>query len=98
MVGGALGIVFELLRKFTHNRFPISAVGFGLAFVITFHTSLSMGLGAILFWVLGRILRKRPAGRSYRIWIENQETLCAGAIAGGAIIGILVILLEASSR
>jgi Trk-type K+ transport system membrane component len=73
-------------------------VGFGLAFVITFHTSLSMGLGAILFWVLSRILRNRKEGRSHRIWIENQETLCAGAIAGGAIIGILVILLEASAR
>jgi putative OPT family oligopeptide transporter len=98
LVGGLLGIVFEIVRKITHNRFPISAVGFGLAFVITFHTSLSMGLGAILFWVLSRILRNRKEGRSHRIWIENQETLCAGAIAGGAIIGILVILLEASAR
>ena len=31
------------------------------------------------------------------MWIDNQETLCAGAIAGGAIIGILIILVEAST-
>jgi len=95
--GAALGIVFEVAKKVTHNRFPLSAVGFGLAFVITFNTSLSMGLGAIFFWVLGRIYGKRPGSRGRKLWVENQETLCAGAIAGGAIIGILIILIESSA-
>jgi uncharacterized oligopeptide transporter (OPT) family protein len=93
-IGGALGIVFEILKKVTNNRFPLSAVGIGLAFVISFSTSLSMALGAILFWVLGKVYS--ADGRGRRFWIENQETLCAGAIAGGAIIGILIILVEAS--
>ena len=95
-VGGALGIVFELLKKVTHNRFPLSAVGVGLAFVISFSTSLSMALGAILFWVLGKVYGSREGSAGRRFWVDNQETLCAGAIAGGAIIGILIILVEAS--
>jgi hypothetical protein len=28
------------------------------------------------------------------VLVENQETLCAGVIAGGAITGIAVILIE----
>jgi uncharacterized oligopeptide transporter (OPT) family protein len=95
-IGGALGIVFEILKKVTRNRFPLSAVGIGLAFVISFSTSLSMALGSILFWALGKIYGRREGSGARRFWVENQETLCAGAIAGGAIIGILVILVESS--
>jgi uncharacterized oligopeptide transporter (OPT) family protein len=96
IIGGALGILFEILRKVTKNRFPLSAVGIGLAFVISFSTSLSMALGAILFWVLGKIYGAKEGSSARKLWVENQETLCAGAIAGGAIIGILIILVEAS--
>jgi uncharacterized oligopeptide transporter (OPT) family protein len=95
-IGGAMGIVFEVLKKVTKNRFPLSAVGVGLAFVISFSTSLSMALGSILFWVLGKVYGARESSGGRRLWVENQETLCAGAIAGGAIIGILIILLEAT--
>jgi uncharacterized oligopeptide transporter (OPT) family protein len=96
-IGGALGILFEILKKVTRNRFPLSAVGIGLAFVISFSTSLSMALGAILFWILGKIYGARPETRAHKLWLENQEILCAGAIAGGAIIGILIILVEAAA-
>jgi uncharacterized oligopeptide transporter (OPT) family protein len=96
-IGGAMGILFEILKKVTKNRFPLSAVGVGLAFVINFHTSLSMGLGAILFWVLGKAYRHKEGSLARKLWVENQETLCAGAIAGGAIIGIAIILVEASA-
>lgn len=95
-IGGALGILFELLKKWTHNRFPLSSVGVGLAFVISFSTSLSMALGAILFWALGKLYGGKAGSAGRRLWVDNQETLCAGAIAGGAIIGIVIILLEAS--
>jgi hypothetical protein len=56
-----------------------------------------MALGAILFWILGRIYGKRTRSLGYRLWVENQETLCAGAIAGGAIVGILIILIETTT-
>jgi uncharacterized oligopeptide transporter (OPT) family protein len=93
-IGAALGIIMEIIKKATKNRFPLSAVGIGLAFVISFSTSFSMALGAIIFWILRKIYGSKPQGRAYKLWLENQETVCAGAIAGGAIIGIVIILLE----
>ena len=35
--------------------------------------------------------------RAHRIFVENQETVCAGAIAGGALIGIAIILVESAA-
>lgn len=93
IIGAILGILFEALNKITRNRFPLSGVGVGLAFVLKFTDSLAMSLGAFFFWVLGKKL-KDPNSKGYKIFVENQETACAGTIAGGAIIGIVLILLE----
>lgn len=91
LVGGALGIVFELANMKMRERFPLSGVGIGLAFVIPFSSSLSMALGAIIFWFVRMFMTDAGTGR-YRIFVDNQETLCAGAIAGGAMVGILLVL------
>ncbi len=93
LAGGLLGIVFEWANVRTKGRFPLSAVGIGLATVVRFPDVLDLGAGALLFWLLGRLLR-RPGASSHRIFVENRETLCAGVIAGGAIIGIALIVLE----
>ncbi len=93
VIGGLLGIATEVAGKMTKGRFPISGVGFGLAFVLKFTDSLSMALGAFLFWALA----KKPwKGKSlgFRVFVENQETVCAGVIAGGAIVGILLIIIQ----
>ncbi len=92
-IGAALGILFEYLNKRTHGKFPLSGVGVGLAFVLKFTDALAMGLGAFLFWYFGRKL-KNPETRGFKIFVENRETACAGAIAGGSIIGLVLILLE----
>jgi uncharacterized oligopeptide transporter (OPT) family protein len=91
--GGALGVVFEWLNLRMKGRFPLSGVGVGLATVVPFPDCLSMSLGALLFWFLGRRL-KDPGSLGHRTFVENRETLCAGIIAGGALIGIALILLE----
>jgi hypothetical protein len=52
-----------------------------------------MALGTLLFWVARqRFTDKKSFG--YRAFVDNQETLAAGVIAGGSIIGIILILLE----
>ncbi len=92
-VGAFLGVVFEYLDQRMKGKFPISGVGMGLAFVLPFPDIFAMGLGSILF----NHARKRFTVKetwAYRVFVENGETLCAGLIAGGAIIGILLILLE----
>ncbi len=93
LIGAVLGIALELINKRTKGKFPISAVGLGLAFVLQFTNSLAMAIGALIFWVAKRQM-KDPKSTSYRVLVDNQETLCAGVIAGGSIIGIILIILE----
>jgi len=93
LIGGLLGIAMEWANLRMKGRFPLSGVGIGLATVVTFPDVLSMGLGALVFWFLGHRLKK-PGTKPHRIFVDNRETLCAGIIAGGAIIGIILILLE----
>lgn len=93
LVGAVIGIVCEILKKRTHGRFPISGVAFGLAFVLQFTDALSMSLGSLLCWYAVRRFKDKKSF-SYRAFVENQETICAGIIAGGSIIGIILIMME----
>jgi uncharacterized oligopeptide transporter (OPT) family protein len=93
IIGAVLGIVFELIRQFTKNKFPLSAVGIGLAFVIPFQTCFAMFLGSFVFWVIGSIWPK-PEQRPNEIFVQNQESICAGVIAGAALIGVALMALD----
>lgn len=93
LIGGVLGIFFEFLTQKTRGRFPISGMGLGLAPILRFTDCWTMGLGALLFWYLEKRY-KDPKTTAHKIWVENRETLCAGGIAGGSIIGIILILIE----
>ena len=93
VVGAILGLFFEIANQRTKGRFPISGVGFGLAFVLKFSDSLSMAFGALLFWLAAKFFTD-PKSFGFRAFVDNQETVCAGVIAGGSIIGLVLILLE----
>lgn len=93
LIGAIVGIVLEVLNQVTKGRFPLSGVGLGLGFVLRFTDSLSMALGTLIFWI-ARQTSKEKTSFSYRALVENQETTAAGVIAGGSIIGIILILLE----
>lgn len=91
-VGAVLGVVLEWANIRSKGRFPISPMGLGLAFVLHFSDSLLMAMGAFLVWYFER--RFKSGSRNHAVFVENAETLCAGVIAGGSIIGILLIILE----
>ena len=93
LVGGLLGLLLEAARLVTKGRFWVSGVGIGLAFVIPFNTCFSMFLGSFLFWLAARRWRD-DSTRRHRVFVKNLEPVCAGVIAGGALMGITVILLE----
>lgn len=93
IIGAGLGIIFEIVRQLARGRFPLSAVGIGLAFVIPFQTCLAMFFGAFIFWLLGR-LWPEPTQRPNEIFVQNQESICAGVIAGAALMGIVVMALD----
>ncbi len=93
LVGAVVGIVLEILNQRTKGRFLLSGVGMGLAFVLPFSDSLAMALGSVFFWAMGRCCRS-PESWWRRVFVDNRDTVSAGAIAGGAIVGILLILFE----
>ncbi|MBI3201102.1 MAG: OPT/YSL family transporter [Myxococcales bacterium] len=93
LVGAIVGIALEVAKVVTKGRFWISGVGIGLAFVIPFNTCLAMFLGSFLFWLAERVLTKEES-TSHQVFVKNMEPTCAGLIAGGALMGIGVILLE----
>lgn len=91
-IGAALGILMELVKMVTKGRFTISAIGLGLAFVISFKTCLAMFAGAFIFWLLDKW--SKPDGRTRAVVLENQEPICAGLIAGASLMGIAVMAFE----
>jgi OPT family oligopeptide transporter len=93
IIGGVLGIVMELAKILTKGRFPLSAIGIGLAFVIPFSTCFAMFLGAFFFWVAAKVC-KREDSFGYQTFVENLEPVCAGIIAGGALMGIAVAVVS----
>ena len=66
----------------------------GLGVVVPPDSSLMMFLGALLFWVAARKYGSQPQSRGYAIWVDSQEPICAGLIAGAALIGIGDILVK----
>ena len=89
LVGILLGFGLEIIRLKSHNRFPLSPVGFGLGFVIHFHTCLSMFLGSFIFWLIEKRYPNKES-KVNQVVVQNQEPICAGLIAGGALMGIAV--------
>ena len=92
-LGGISGVIIEYMNRKTKGRFPISAMGLGLSFVLKFSDCWAMATGSLLFWLMGRQLKGANSTAS-KIFVENQETACAGVIAGGSIMGIVLIIME----
>ncbi len=92
LIGAVLGIAMEAVRVSTKGKFKISAVGIGLAMVIPFTTCLAMFLGSFVFWVIEKY--SAPESRLRTVVLENQEPICAGVIAGAALMGIAIMALE----
>ncbi|NJK87926.1 MAG: hypothetical protein HC923_00030 [Myxococcales bacterium] len=93
VIGALLGVALELVRMRTRGRFPLSAVGIGLAFVLPFSTSFAMFLGSFLFWLAAKV-SKNDKTAFHRVMVSNYETTSAGLVAGGAIAGIGVIIAQ----
>ncbi len=92
IVGAIIGLALEAVKVATKGRFWLSGVGIGLACIIPFHSCLVMALGAALFWFIGRVSDKDSAIN--KIMVKNSDSICAGVIAGGAVMGIITVIIE----
>ena len=93
ILGGLVGVAIEFLNRRTRGRFPVSAMGLGLSFVLKFSDCWAMAAGSLFFWLLARGSAGKKSTLS-KIFVDNQETACAGVIAGGSIMCIVLIILE----
>ena len=93
-IAATAALVMEVMRVRTRNRFPLSPLAIGLGVVVPPESSLMMFLGSLMFWIAGRVYGKRRESGGFRLWVDSQEAICAGLIAGAALIGIADILVR----
>jgi uncharacterized oligopeptide transporter (OPT) family protein len=93
-VAAVLGIAFELVRVGSKNKSPISPVALGLGMVLPPDSTFWMFLGSFFFWAMGRRYRAREGTFGNRVWVQTHEPICAGLIAGAALVGIGGILVD----
>jgi uncharacterized oligopeptide transporter (OPT) family protein len=87
VIAAVTGVLFEILRVATKGKFPLSAVAIGLGVVIPVDSTIMMWIGAMFFSFMHDRYAKRE-GTGKTIWVESQEAICAGIIAGAALTGI----------
>jgi uncharacterized oligopeptide transporter (OPT) family protein len=93
-IAGFAAFIMEVLRIRTKNRFPLSPLAIGLGVVVPPDSTLMMFLGSLFFWYAARVYGERKDSRGYKLWVDAQEPICAGLIAGAALIGIGDILVK----
>ncbi len=89
-----IGLVLEIVRITRKKGFPLSPLAIGLGVVIPPDSTLAMFAGAGFFWLMRRRYEQRPGTMGHTLWIDTQEPICAGLIAGAALIGIADVLVR----
>jgi uncharacterized oligopeptide transporter (OPT) family protein len=89
LIAVVVAIVFEVFRGATRGKFPLSAVAIGLGVVIPPSSSISMWVGAAFFAFMEHRNRTKAEGSFGRLfWVDSKEAVCAGLVAGWALMGI----------
>src|SRR5262249_44693848 len=93
LAGIALGLLLESLRLGPKNRFPLPPLGLGFGVCLSSSPCLRRFLGPFIFWFFAKVA---PDERSKvnQVVVQNMEPICAGLIAGGALMGIAVAVAE----
>jgi uncharacterized oligopeptide transporter (OPT) family protein len=93
VIAAIVGLGMELTRIFTRNKFPISPLALGLGVVVPPDSTMAMFAGAALFTIMGSIYKKKPESTGHKLWVDCHEPICAGLIAGAALIGIGAVVV-----
>jgi len=88
IVAAVVGLVFEVVRIRTRNRFPLSPLAIGLGVLVPPDSVMAMFAGAAFFAIVQGFARKRPDSFAHKLWIGTHEPICAGLVAGAALVGI----------
>jgi uncharacterized oligopeptide transporter (OPT) family protein len=93
-IAGVAGLVMEIARIRSRGRFPLSPLAIGLGVLVPPESTLMMFCGALFFWFMERRYAERQESTGWKLWVDTQEPICAGLIAGAAIIGISDVLIR----
>ena len=93
LIGAITGVVMEILIQTTKGKFPLTPIGFGLASILQFSDIWMFFLGALIFWAMEK-KPKAKRSKKYQLVVENKENIGAGIIAGGALVGIAILIAE----
>jgi uncharacterized oligopeptide transporter (OPT) family protein len=94
VVAAVVGVAFEVARIVTKNRFPLSALAIGLGVVVPPESTLAMFAGACFFWFMQRRYADRRETRGHTLWVDTHDPICAGIVAGSALVGIGDVLVR----
>jgi uncharacterized oligopeptide transporter (OPT) family protein len=94
VVAAVVGLVMELVRTASKGKFPLSPLAIGLGVVVPPDSTIAMFAGALFFWFMHRRYSPRPQSTGNLLWIQTQEPICAGLIAGFALMGIADVLVK----
>ena len=90
IIAGVVSLLMEVVRIGMKGKFPLSPLAIGLGVVIPPDSTLMMFLGAAFFAWAHSAFGKKDAAVSLgkKLWVECHEPICAGIVAGAALIGI----------
>ena len=88
LIAAIVAIVFEVLRMGTKGKFPLSAVGIGLGAVLPPESTVMMFIGACIFSFFENKYHKAIGTFGWKLWVDSKEAVCAGLIAGWALLGV----------
>lgn len=94
IIAGVVGLIFEIIRLASKGKFPISPLAIGLGVVVPPDSTLAMFAGAFFFWLMHRVYSKKMESTGNLLWIETHEPICAGIIAGAALVGIGDVMVK----
>lgn len=94
IVAAIAGLVMEVARIVTRGKFPLSPLAIGLGVVLTPESVMAMFAGALFFSLMHRRYGAAPESTGHKLWVGTHEPICAGLIAGAALIGIADTLVR----
>jgi len=94
VIAAIAGVAMEVARARTKGRFPLSPLAIGLGVLVPPESTFMIFLGALFFWFMSRRYQERRDTTGWRLWVDTQEPICAGLIAGAALVGIGDVLLR----
>ncbi len=87
-IAAVVALVFELARVFSKGKFPLIPLAIGLGVVVPPGSTLAMFCGAMFFWLMHKWYAHKQGSFAKRLWVDTHEPVCAGIIAGAALVGI----------